>query len=63
MPFLSVEQTTSGEGMHLCAPSFFAQKRQESPGLRRDGEISLSVRPFDPVIAALPNDREVAAAQ
>jgi hypothetical protein len=45
-----------------CAPSFFA-KRQESPGLRRDGEISLSVRPFDPVIAALPNDREVAAAQ
>ena len=45
-----------------CAPSFFA-KRQESPGLRRDGEITLSVRPFDPVIAALPNDREVAAAQ
>lgn len=61
MPFLSVEQTTSGEGMHLCAPSFFAQKRQESPGLRRDGDFS--VRPFDPVIAALPNDREVAAAQ
>jgi hypothetical protein len=47
--------------MHLCAPSFFAQKRQESPGLRRDRVFS--VRPFDPVIAALPNDREVAAAQ
>lgn len=63
MPFLSVEQTTNGEGIHFMCSFFLRQKAREPGAQARRSEIILSVRPFDPVIAALPNDREVAAAQ
>jgi hypothetical protein len=44
--------------------SFFLRQKAREPGAQaRRRDFILSVRPFDPVIAALPNDREVAAAQ
>lgn len=50
-----------GNTFHVLLLSSPKGKRARGSG--ETERFILSVRPFDPVIAALPNDREVAAAQ